>query len=223
MGPPEIGLQVVGVSVTFPNASSPTLHQVSLEVAPQEIVAILGPSGSGKSTLLRVIAGLTTPQSGNIILNGRDITQLPTHTREIGMMFQGSHLFPHMNVAKNIAYALRLRGIPKDDQRRRVEELLTLVGLTGFEGRDPTQLSGGEVTRVALARSLASSPQLLLLDEPLAGLDKELHDSLAPELRRTLNTAGIGAILVTHDLQEANMIADRVVRLRELSIVRDIT
>ena len=211
------GCDISDITVRFSDAVHDALNRVSLHVQPEEIVAILGPSGSGKSSLLRVIAGLIAPTTGAVHLNGCDITQLAAHRRNIGMVFQRGELFPHMNVAQNIGYSLRIKKIDKRDVAKRVSDLLALVHLPGFENRSVATLSGGEATRIALARALASSPSLLLLDEPLTGLDKDLHDSLAGELRHALKSAGVMAILVTHDQSEAEHIADRVVRLSEIS------
>ena len=211
------GLAVAAISLRFHDATENVLDRVSLEVAPREIVAILGPSGSGKSSLLRIIAGLTPPTAGAILLSGHDITHVPAHRRNIGMVFQKGELFPHMNVAQNIGYSLRIKKVDRREIAKRVSELLVLVQLPDFENRSVNTLSGGEATRVALARALASSPSLLLLDEPLTGLDKDLHDSLVIELHETLKRAGVTTILVTHDPHEAEQIADRVVQLSEIS------
>jgi thiamine transport system ATP-binding protein len=176
-----------------------------------EVVALLGPSGSGKSTLLRVIAGLVVPDGGTVEIDGVDITHVPTHRRHIGMVFQDEQLFPYLDVAGNIGFGLRMAGVERAARATRVRELLDRVGLAGFERRAVGELSGGEAKRVALARSLAPAPTVLLLDEPLTGLDRELHDRLAVDLAAILRTAATSAILVTHDIDEAHTIADRVV------------
>lgn len=186
------------------------LDRVSLEVESGEVIALVGPSGSGKSTLLRVIAGLLHPDAGAVLIDGRDVTATPTHQRDVGMVFQDEQLFPHLDVAANVGFGPRMRRWPRDRARARVGEMLELVGLGGFEHRTATSLSGGEAKRVALARSLATEPRVLLLDEPLTGLDRDLHDSLADELARILRASGTTAVLVTHDRQEAARIADRV-------------
>ena len=147
-----------------------------------EIVGLLGPSGSGKSTLLRVIAGLVIPDRGMVRIDGVDVTDVPTHRRGVGMVFQDEQLFEHLDVAGNVGFGLRMRGDAPPARQHRVAEMLDLVGLAGFERRNVRQLSGGEAKRVALARSLAPSPRVLLLDEPLTGLDRELHDRLAGDL-----------------------------------------
>ncbi|MGI9054058.1 MAG: GNAT family N-acetyltransferase [Ilumatobacteraceae bacterium] len=196
------------------------LAGVSLHVGDSEVVALLGPSGSGKSTLLRIVAGLLVPDRGRILVDGRDVTETPTHRRGVGMVFQDEQLFPHRSVAANVDFGLRMlptdRRPPAAERSRRVAELLAIVGLAGFEHRRVTELSGGEAKRVALARSLAPSPRVLLLDEPLTGLDRELHDRLTGELARILRATGTTSLLVTHDAAEAAAVADRVVRMTEL-------
>lgn len=189
------------------------LDKVSLEVATGEVVALLGPSGVGKSTLLRVIAGLLAPDAGTVWLDDRDITTLPSHRRNIGLVFQDEQLFPHLTVSQNIGFGLRMRGVGRAKVAARVAELLQLVGLHAFADLHVTKLSGGEAKRVALARSLAPNPAVLLLDEPLTGLDRELHDRLAPDLATLLRATSTTALLVTHDRDEATAIADRTVTL----------
>ncbi len=195
------------------------LDRVSLGIDAGEIVAILGPSGAGKSTLLRIIAGLLMPDSGIVMLDGVDITHRPAHLRSIGMMFQDEQLFPHLDVSANVAFGPRMHRWPSADITARVDELLTLVGLDGFGTRKVDRLSGGEKKRVALARSLAPRPELLLLDEPLTGLDRELHDRLMVDLAAVLAAAGTTAILVSHDRDEAAALASRVVQWQDLQPV----
>lgn len=189
------------------------LDHVSLTVTSGEVVALLGPSGVGKSTLLRVIAGLLVADDGTVMLDDRDITNWPSHRRNIGLVFQDEQLFPHMTVAQNVGFGLRMQRVGRAEIATRVDELLQLVGLAALANHHVTKLSGGEAKRVALARSLAPRPAVLLLDEPLTGLDRELHDRLAAELAVLLRTTGTTALLVTHDVDEATTIADRIERL----------
>ena len=207
-------LVVSGVMVAFGERT--VLDGATLTVATGEIVALLGPSGSGKSTLLRVIAGILTPDRGTVHVGGVDVTRVPTHRRSVGMVFQDEQLFEHLDVHGNVEFGLRMRGDPPETRRRRVVELLELVGLAGFERRSVRQLSGGEAKRVALARSLAPSPSVLLLDEPLTGLDRQLHDRLVDDLGAILRAEGTTSLVVTHDHDEAEAIADRVVMVTEL-------
>jgi thiamine transport system ATP-binding protein len=207
-------LDVVDLSVRFGERT--VLDGVSLHVGDGEIVAVLGPSGAGKSTLLRVVAGLLRPDSGHVVLDAVDITDQPAHLRNIGMMFQDDQLFPHLDVAANIAFGPRMHRWKASETTERVDELLTIVGLTGFGARHIDRLSGGEKKRVALARSLAPRPALLLLDEPLTGLDRELHDRLIGELADVLRATSTTAVVVTHDRDEASALAGRVVDWSEL-------
>jgi thiamine transport system ATP-binding protein len=204
-------LSVVDICVAFDDR--PVLDHVSFEVATGEVVALLGPSGSGKTTLLRVIAGLQPADSGTVLLDGRSLDGVAAHRRSIGLVFQDEQLFPHLDVRANVAFGLRMAGRSRHEQAARVDELLALVGLPGFADRRVTSLSGGEAKRVALARSLAPAPAVLLLDEPLTGLDPELHDRLATDLAALLRRTGTTALMVTHDLAEAATIADRTVTL----------
>ena len=207
-------LAVDDVTVQF--AERVVLDAVDLHVAAGEIVALLGPSGSGKSTLLRVIAGIVRADSGRVVLDGVEITHTPTHRRSIGMVFQDEQLFPHIDVAGNVGFGLRMAGVDKRLREERVAQLLELVGLAGFGSRRIDGLSGGERKRVALARSLAPQPKLLLLDEPLTGLDRELHDRLAVEVRTILESTNTTAVWVTHDPDEAALVAGRTVALAAL-------
>lgn len=184
------------------------LSEIDLDIGDAEILALLGPSGCGKTTLLRIVAGLEQADHGRICFDGRDVAALPPHRRQFGLMFQDYALFPHLNVRKNVGYGLA--DMPKEHAQTRVAALLHLVGLTGYETRDVNELSGGEKQRVALARSLAPNPRLLMLDEPLAALDRSLRDHLALEIRHILRAVGVPAILVTHDQTEAFAMADRV-------------
>lgn len=204
-------LEVKNITVSFDNMQ--ILSDFNLEVAKEEILGIIGPSGSGKSTILKVIAGLIVPDRGTVEKDGVDISKTPTHLRNIGMVFQDNQLFPHMNVEKNILFGLHSRNLSKYDRDLKVSEMLELVGLSGFEKRKTTDLSGGEAKRVALARSLSPNPSVLLLDEPLTGLDKELHDQLMVDLSELLRRTKTTAILVTHDKNEALTITDRILSI----------
>jgi len=181
-----------------------------------EIVALTGPSGSGKTTLLRCIAGLEVVESGTILLSGEEITSKPAHLRRIGLVFQDNQLFPHLNVAKNISYSLMIQGTKQKLMDEKVAEVLELVGLTHLSQREVFKLSGGEAKRIAVARALVAQPKVLLLDEPLNGLDKELHARLLADLGTLLRLRGTTTLHVTHDQDEANAIADRVLDIRNL-------
>jgi len=200
------------VTVAYGDAA-PAVTDASFDVALGEVVALTGPSGCGKSTLLRAISGLEPLTSGSVRWAGEDLAQVPPHKRGFGLMFQDGQLFAHMTVAKNVAYGLSAKQFSKDERQGRVAELLELVGLPDYGGRAVTELSGGERQRVALARSLAPKPRLLLLDEPLSALDRQLRERLAGELATLLRATGTTAILVTHDPYEADTVADRVLQM----------
>jgi ABC-type Fe3+/spermidine/putrescine transport system ATPase subunit len=203
-------LEIVSISKKYGDTSA--LQEVSFEVNEGEIVCLLGPSGCGKTTLLRIIAGLETPDAGQVLLEGNDIESVPPHQRGFGLMFQDFALFPHKDVFENVAFGLRMGTHGKENNlATRVDEVLTLVGLEGFERRSVNQLSGGEAQRVALARSLAPRPRLLMLDEPLGSLDRALRERLMIELRGILKSVGVTTLYVTHDQAEAFAIADRAV------------
>jgi ABC-type Fe3+/spermidine/putrescine transport system ATPase subunit len=204
-------LQVSHIHKSFDGA--PLLRDVSFDVAHREIVCLLGPSGCGKTTLLNIISGLEQAENGQVLVEGQDVSGVPVHRRGFGLMFQDLALFPHKNVRDNVAFGLRMAGLDLQAIDARVSEALELVGLAGFEPRDVNQLSGGEQQRVALARSLAPRPRLLMLDEPLTSLDRALRERLMNELRDILTRVGQTAIYVTHDQQEAFALADRVVIL----------
>jgi thiamine transport system ATP-binding protein len=201
-------------------AGARAVDDVSLEVATGRVLAVLGPSGCGKSTLLRAVAGLEPVSGGTVAFDGQDLAQVPTHRRGFALLFQDGQLFGHLTVARNVAYALRLRRVPAGRRETRVHELLDLVGLAGFEARLPATLSGGERQRVALARALAVEPRLLLLDEPLSALDTALRGRLASDLRHILRVAGTTALLVTHDHEEAFTVADEMAVMRTGRIVQ---
>lgn len=202
-------LQLSAVTVRYPDGTE-AVRGVDLQVAVGETVAMLGPSGSGKSSLLRGIAGLEQVSSGVVRMRGDDVTTLPAHLRGCGMVFQDGQLFPHRDVAGNIAYGMQTAHWSRDRIRARTAELLDLVGLPGFARRAVTTLSGGQAQRVALARALAPDPSLLLLDEPLSALDRALRERLALDLRRILTSTRTAAVFVTHDHDEAFTVADRI-------------
>jgi putative spermidine/putrescine transport system ATP-binding protein len=203
------------------------LNDVSLAIKPGEFMTLLGPSGCGKTTLLNLVAGFLGPDSGEILIAGELMNDVPTYQREIGMMFQNYALFPHMSVASNVAYGLKVRRIPKSERDRRVREALALVRLTGLEDRTPRQLSGGQQQRVALARALVINPAVLLLDEPFSALDKNLRVSMQVELREIQRKLNVTTIFVTHDQSEALSLSDRVAvmsegRIRQLGTPQEI-
>jgi ABC-type Fe3+/spermidine/putrescine transport system ATPase subunit len=211
MGNNRDGLHVNNISKAF--AGKPALQDVSFEVNEGEIVSILGPSGSGKSTLLGIIAGLEKPEFGDVLWKGKSIQNTPPHRRGFGFMFQDFALFPHMNVHNNVAFGLRMLQLEAEAIGSRVRQVLELVGMGGFETRDVNTLSGGEQQRVALARSLAPHPRVLMLDEPLGSLDRNLRERLLFDLRSILKKMNQTAIYVTHDQEEAFSLADKIVLL----------
>ncbi len=210
-------LELNGVSVSYDG--KPAVVDADLSLPDGSVLAVLGPSGCGKSSLLRAIAGLEPVGSGSVSWDGVDLRGTPTHKRGFALMFQDGQLFNHLTVARNVGYAPRLRRAP--DVARRVQELLELVGLEGYADRLPSTLSGGERQRVALARSLAAEPRLLLLDEPLSALDAGLRERLAADLGGILRRAGTTALMVTHDHDEAYAVADRLVVMRAGRVVQE--
>jgi ABC-type Fe3+/spermidine/putrescine transport system ATPase subunit len=202
------GIRVERLSKAF--AGQTVLDLEELEIADGEFFSLLGPSGCGKTTTLRCIAGSTEPDAGRILIGGHDVHGLPTHRRNIGMVFQSYALFPHMTVVENVAYGLEERGAARAEVRRRVAEFVDLVGLRGFEPRYPHQLSGGQQQRVALARALVYHPDVLLLDEPFSSLDVKLRVSMRAELKRVQRVLGVTTVFVTHDQQEALSLSDRI-------------
>jgi putative spermidine/putrescine transport system ATP-binding protein len=202
------------VSYVYPGTTH-GLTDVSLSIEPGELVAVIGQSGSGKSTLLKLVSGLSTGHTGSILLNNEDLATKPVHLRNIGVVFQSYALFPHLNVLENIAYGLKLRGVPADERRRRAHELLEVIDMTPFADRAVTQLSGGQQQRVALARALVINPAALLLDEPLAALDASIRGHLRDQIRQLQRRFNATTLLVTHDQEEALVMADRVAVLKE--------
>ena len=201
-------LGVRGIAKRF--GSQDVLDGVSLEVPHGSTTALLGPSGSGKSTLLRIVAGLEQPDAGSVHIGGTDVTGTPTHRRDVGFVFQDQALFPHLDVAGNVGFGLRMAGVDRAERTRAVGEALELVGLAGYEHRDPATLSGGEAQRVALARALAPRPAVLLLDEPFAALDQLLRERLLLDLRSLFESLGATVVAVTHDPTEAGALGRSV-------------
>jgi thiamine transport system ATP-binding protein len=206
-------LRLEQVTVTYDGFTA--VQPLDLEVADGEIVCVLGPSGSGKSSLLRAVAGLEPDATGRVSWDGTDLTRVPPHRRGFGLMFQDHALFPHRDVQGNVAFGLRMQRLPRPQIDARARDALALVGLTGFEHRRITELSGGEQQRVALARALAAAPRLLMLDEPLGALDRALRERLVSELRALFVRLGLTSLFVTHDHDEAFALADRLVVMHE--------
>jgi putative spermidine/putrescine transport system ATP-binding protein/spermidine/putrescine transport system ATP-binding protein len=218
-------VQLDGVTKRF--GDSVALHEAWLKIQPSEFMTLLGPSGCGKTTLLNLVAGFLEADNGEIFIEGALVTETPAHMREIGIVFQNYALFPHMSVAKNVAYGLTTRGVEKKEIARRVEEALALVKLSGFADRKPRQLSGGQQQRVALARALVIKPKVLLLDEPFSALDKNLRGSMQVELKQIQRELGVTTIFVTHDQGEALSMSDRIAvmsagRIRQIAAPDDI-
>src|SRR5689334_10890656 len=202
-------VRLQNISKTFGTATV-ALAGINLQIAAGELFFLLGPSGCGKSTMLRLIAGLLEPTAGRIFFNDRDVTDLPTDKRNAVMCFQSYALWPHMSVRENVRFGLAVRGVDREQQDRRVDEVLALVRMSELAERKPNQLSGGQQQRVALARALAVNPACLLLDEPLSNLDAKLRLEMRGEIRRICKSAGSTTIYVTHDQKEALAIADRI-------------
>ena len=204
----KVSLEARHISLSY--GATPVLQGVNLRVEPGEFFALLGPSGSGKSTLLRLIAGFNQHQSGELLVDGKDITGVPPHARNVGMVFQNYALWPHMTVWDNVAFGLVERRESRDAIRRKVGDVLALVGLSDYAERRPAQLSGGQQQRVALARTVVIEPKLLLLDEPLSNLDKQLRVQMREELKHLQRKLGLTTLFVTHDQEEAMTTADRM-------------
>jgi spermidine/putrescine ABC transporter ATP-binding subunit len=206
-------LQIRNVSKSFGTVKA--VDDLSLDIHGNEFYALLGASGSGKTTLLRMLAGFEAPTSGQILLAGKDVSNVPPNKRPVNLMFQSYALFPHMTVRANIAYGLEMEHLPKAEINARVDDILSVIELTAFANRKPDQLSGGQKQRVALARALVKRPQVLLLDEPLGALDKKLRGAMQLELKRLQHEVGITFIVVTHDQEEALVMADRIAILKD--------
>lgn len=209
----EIILELDGVKKHFKDVD--VLEGIDLKVERGEFITLLGASGCGKTTTLRIIAGLESPDEGRVFLAGKDVTDLAPNQRDVNTVFQNYALFPHMSVADNIGYGLRLKKVPKQEIRERVKEMLSLVQLAGFEKRKPSQLSGGQRQRVAIARALVNNPRVLLLDEPLGALDLQLRRAMQLELKKLQKKLGITFIYITHDQEEAINMSDRIVVMNQ--------
>ena len=205
-------VQLENVSKLYGSAAA--VDAINLSAKQGEILALLGPSGCGKTTTLRMIAGLVNPSSGTLRINGADVTHVPVHQRNLGMLFQNYALFPHLTVLENVAFGLGMRKVGEEEKRKRSVEALRLVRLEEYAARMPAALSGGQQQRVALARAIVYRPQLLLLDEPFGALDKKLREAMQIELRQLCNQLGLTTILVTHDQEEALVLADRIAVMR---------
>lgn len=209
----DIILNLKGIKKQF--ADTPVLRGIDLSVKSGEFITLLGPSGCGKTTTLRIIAGLETPDSGRVILEGMDVTDLAPNKRDVNTVFQSYALFPHMNVEANIGYSLKLKRVPKAEIHKEVEKMLELVQLEGYGSRMPGELSGGQRQRVAIARSVINKPKLLLLDEPLGALDLQLRRQMQTELKRIQKKLGLSFIYITHDQEEALNMSDRIVVMKD--------
>ncbi|MEM6711854.1 MAG: ABC transporter ATP-binding protein [Pseudomonadota bacterium] len=202
-------------NITLTYGSTVAVPNLDLDIEEGELVALLGPSGCGKTTTMRAIAGLLTPTSGRIVIDGADVTRTPANKRGIGLVFQSYALFPHLNAFENVAFGLRLQRMSEVEVRARTQAGMATVGLTGFEARKPAEMSGGQQQRVALARSLVMEPKVLLLDEPLSNLDARLRLEMRNELQRVQKETGITIVFVTHDQSEALALADRIVLMKD--------
>jgi iron(III) transport system ATP-binding protein len=221
--PAPIGVSVDGVTRRFAHAVKGDVfaaRDVSLDVAPGEFLTLLGPSGCGKTTTLRMIAGFEAPDAGRIAFGGQDVTRLPANRRGIGFVFQNYALFPHLSVAGNVAYGLRVRRVAEGEVAAAVRDVLALVGLAGYESQFPAQMSGGEQQRVALARAIVIRPRVLLFDEPLSNLDAKLRVDMREEIRALQQRLAITAIYVTHDQEEAMAVSDRIAVMSGGTIVQ---
>ena len=223
--PKPVIVSIQGLAKSFGDVRA--VAGVDLEIFEGEFITLLGPSGSGKTTVLRMIAGFEKPDSGKILLRGKDVSQLPPYDRDVNTVFQDYALFPHMDVISNIEYGLRVNGVDKDERRQRAMQALKQVRLEGYESRKPAQLSGGQRQRVALARALVNRPSVLLLDEPLGALDLKLREQMQIELKELQRAVGITFIFVTHDQEEALTMSDRIAvfnhgRIEQLGTPREI-
>ena len=210
----EVSLELKEIKKSFTEGEA-VLDNISLEISKGEFITLLGSSGCGKTTTLRIIAGLEQPDAGSVWLDGREVTGLEPNQRDVNTVFQNYALFPHMNVAENIGYGLKLKKVPKSEIRKKVSQMLELVQLEGYERRKPSELSGGQKQRVAIARALVNNPKILLLDEPLGALDLQLRRAMQIELKHLQKKLGITFIYITHDQEEAINMSDRIAVMRD--------
>jgi len=210
----EISLELKEIKKSFTEGEA-VLDNISLEISKGEFITLLGSSGCGKTTTLRIIAGLEQPDAGSVWLDGREVTGLEPNQRDVNTVFQNYALFPHMNVAENIGYGLKLKKVPKSEIKKKVSQMLELVQLEGYEKRKPSELSGGQKQRVAIARALVNNPKVLLLDEPLGALDLQLRRAMQIELKHLQKKLGITFIYITHDQEEAINMSDRIAVMRD--------
>lgn len=210
----EVSLELKEIKKSFTEGEA-VLDNISLEISKAEFITLLGSSGCGKTTTLRIIAGLEQPDAGSVWLDGREVTGLEPNQRDVNTVFQNYALFPHMNVAENIGYGLKLKKVPKSEIRKKVSQMLELVQLEGYEKRKPSELSGGQKQRVAIARALVNNPKVLLLDEPLGALDLQLRRAMQIELKHLQKKLGITFIYITHDQEEAINMSDRIAVMRD--------
>ena len=210
----EVSLELKEIKKSFTEGEA-VLDNISLEISKGEFITLLGSSGCGKTTTLRIIAGLEQPDAGSVWLDGREVTGLEPNQRDVNTVFQNYALFPHMNVAENIGYGLKLKKVPKSEIRKKVSQMLELVQLEGYEKRKPSELSGGQKQRVAIARALVNNPKVLLLDEPLGALDLQLRRAMQIELKHLQKKLGITFIYITHDQEEAINMSDRIAVMKD--------
>jgi len=216
-------IEIKNLGMTFNDETTPILTDINFDIYQNEFITFLGPSGCGKTTLLRILAGFLQPTSGTVLFEGKDLLNIPTNKREVNTIFQKYALFPHMNVAENIGFGLKIKGIDKQTIAKKVTSMLKLIKLSGYENRSITQLSGGQQQRVAIARALINEPKLLLLDEPLSALDLKLRQDMQYELKEIQRDLGITFIFVTHDQEEAMTMSDRIIVLNDGEIQQNDT
>jgi len=216
-----VTVDLVQLTKTYKNATEPSVDGIDMNIEQGQLVAMLGPSGCGKTTTMKMIAGLLDPTAGDVQFDGKSVVDIPAEKRHVAMVFQKPLLFPHMSIGDNVAFGLRMRGVDKKTRKKRVTEMMELVRLPGMEDRRPGQLSGGQEQRISLARGLITKPDILLLDEPLSQLDANLRIEMRDLIRQIQAELGITSIFVTHDQEEAVMLADRIALMLQGRIQQD--